>query len=46
MLGRIDISYREGVPILNYGLCIAALYGILDRALKPFPEVNKIWNQK
>jgi [FeFe] hydrogenase H-cluster maturation GTPase HydF len=46
MLGRIDISYREGVPILNYGLCIATLYGILDRALKPFPEVDQIWKQK
>lgn len=46
MLGRIDISYREGVPILNYGLCIAALYGILDRALKPFPEVDEIWKTK
>jgi len=46
MLSRIDISYREGVPILNYGLCIAALFGILDRALKPFPEVDQIWKQK
>jgi len=46
MLGRIDISYREGVPILNYGLCIATLFGILDRALKPFPEVNEIWKTR
>ena len=46
MLGRIDISYREGVPILNYGLCIATLFGILNRALKPFPEVSKIWKDK
>ena len=42
MLSRINISYREGVPILNYGLCIATLFGILDRALKPFPEIEKI----
>ena len=46
MLGRINISYKEGIPILNYGLCIATLFGILDRALKPFPEVNKIWKKK
>jgi [FeFe] hydrogenase H-cluster maturation GTPase HydF len=46
MLARINISYREGVPILNYGLCIATLFGILDRALKPFPEVNTIWEGK
>lgn len=45
MLGRIVISHREGVPILNYGLCIAALFGILDRALKPFPEVIKLWKK-
>ena len=46
MLSRINISYSEGVPILNYGLCIAALHGILDRALKPFPEVNEIWKTR
>jgi len=45
MLSRINISYREGVPILNYGLCIATLFGILDRALKPFPEIEKIWKK-
>jgi [FeFe] hydrogenase H-cluster maturation GTPase HydF len=45
MLGRINISYREGVPILNYGLCIATLFGILDRALKPFPEAISIWKK-
>lgn len=43
MLTRIDISSDQGVPVLNYGLCIAALHGILDRALKPFPEVYFDW---
>lgn len=46
MLGRINISYKEGVPILNYGLCIAALFGILDRALMAFPEINEIWKEE
>jgi [FeFe] hydrogenase H-cluster maturation GTPase HydF len=43
MLTRIDISSSQGVPVLNYGLCIATLHGILDRALKPFPEVYFDW---
>ena len=43
MLSRIDASIVQGVPIINYGLCIAFLHGILDRALKPFPEVYFEW---
>ncbi|WP_320046022.1 [FeFe] hydrogenase H-cluster maturation GTPase HydF [uncultured Ilyobacter sp.] len=43
MLSRIDASSVQGVPVLNYGLCIATLHGILDRALKPFPEVYFEW---
>lgn len=43
MLSRIDASYEKNVPIINYGLCIATLNGILDRALKPFPEVYFEW---
>jgi [FeFe] hydrogenase H-cluster maturation GTPase HydF len=43
MVNRINISYKNGVPILNYGLCIATLFGILDRALKPFPEIYSRW---
>ena len=43
MLSRIDISNERGVPVLNYGLCIATLNGILDRALMPFPEVYFDW---
>ncbi|WP_372712752.1 hypothetical protein [Ilyobacter sp.] len=43
MLSRIEASSVQGVPVLNYGLCIATLHGILDRALKPFPEVYFEW---
>lgn len=43
MLGRIDASIEKGTPIINYGLCIAFLHGIFDRALKPFPEVYYEW---
>lgn len=43
MLSRIDISYEQGVPIVNYGLTIAFVSGILDRAVKPFKEAFDIW---
>lgn len=43
MLSRIEVSNEKGVPVLNYGLCIATLNGILDRALMPFPEVYYDW---
>ena len=36
MLCRIAKAQSQGVPITNYGLAIAALHGILDRALEPF----------
>ena len=43
MLNRIDSSIEKGTPIINYGLCIAYLHGIFERALKPFPEVYYEW---
>lgn len=36
MLSRIQQATDQNVPITNYGLAIAALHGILDRAMKPF----------
>ncbi|BDU70108.1 GTP-binding protein [Geothrix oryzae] len=38
MLSRIQRCENAGVPITNYGLAIARAKGILDRALRPFPE--------
>ena len=43
MLNRIESSLEKGTPIINYGLCIAYLHGIFERALKPFPEVYYEW---
>ncbi|MGM0508664.1 MAG: [FeFe] hydrogenase H-cluster maturation GTPase HydF [Fusobacteriota bacterium] len=45
MLNRIEASEEEGVPIINYGVTIAYIHGILDRALKPFPEVYYEWTK-
>ncbi len=43
MLDRIEGSEVKGVPIVNYGVAIAHIHGILDRALKPFPEIYEFW---
>lgn len=40
MLQRIARCVEAGVPITNYGLAIAFLNGILDRALQPFIQKN------
>ena len=36
MLSRIMQAQAAGVPIVNYGVCIAYIMGILPRALSPF----------
>ena len=44
VLARQHRAAIQNVPMTNYGLAIAALHGILDRALQPFPEALDIWN--
>ena len=34
---RIHCAQDQGVPITNYGVCIAKIHGILPRSLQPFP---------
>ncbi len=36
MKSRIKMASTEGIPIVNYGVLIAYLKGILDRSLEPF----------
>lgn len=42
MLNKREMQYRQkhsndkGVPMINYGIILAYLHGILDRALEPF----------
>ena len=38
MLSRILQCTEQGVPFTNYGVAIAYCFGILERALRPFPE--------
>lgn len=36
VLRRIECAVVQGTPIVNYGVLIAALHGILERAVSPF----------
>lgn len=42
MLSRIMQVQQAGVPIVNYGVCIAYVQGILKRALSPFPMLQEM----
>ncbi|MCK8825760.1 [FeFe] hydrogenase H-cluster maturation GTPase HydF [Fuchsiella alkaliacetigena] len=52
MTNRKEILYRlkkaesSEVPIVNYGMLIAYVHGILSRALEPFPTAKKIWAEE
>lgn len=39
---RNEHAYHLGIPITNYGMVIAQVHGILDRALRPVPEVQEM----
>ena len=41
VLRRIECAVVQGTPIVNYGVLIAALHGILERAISPFLEELK-----
>lgn len=42
MLYRLSVARQYDIPIVNYGVLIACLHGILDRALAPFPKARQI----
>jgi [FeFe] hydrogenase H-cluster maturation GTPase HydF len=42
MLSRIDRAKHHSVPIVNYGILIAYVQGLLPRALEPFPLAKLI----
>lgn len=49
MLNEKEMKYRinqaqvANVPIVNYGIAIAHMHGILERSLRPFPEFLKMF---
>lgn len=48
MLNEKEMQYRmnqcenAGVPIVNYGIAIAQMHGILRRSVEPFPEILEL----
>ncbi|QER42602.1 [FeFe] hydrogenase H-cluster maturation GTPase HydF [Thermodesulfobacterium sp. TA1] len=42
MLSRIMQAKRAGVPIVNYGVILAHMHGILKKALSPFPRLQEL----
>ena len=38
VLRRLEVASIDGVPMVNYGVLIAYLHGILDRAIEPFEK--------
>jgi len=51
MLNKTEMLYRikqvtdKQIPIVNYGVTIAYVQGIFERALKPFPLADMIYNE-
>jgi hypothetical protein len=39
MQNRLNNAAKAGVPIVNYGIAIAYMNGILERSLEPFPDI-------
>jgi len=42
MISRIMQAKRANVPIVNYGVIMAYIHGVLHRALSPFPHLQSI----
>ena len=46
MAFRLQKAQESGVPIVNYGVAIAMMHGILTRSLEPFPEILKLIEER
>ncbi len=40
MHSRAERAKKAGVPMVNYGVAIAAMHGILKRSIEPIPEAR------
>jgi [FeFe] hydrogenase H-cluster maturation GTPase HydF len=45
MKRRMENAEEQGVPIVNYGIAIAGMHGILKRSLELFPDVAALLEQ-
>lgn len=46
MLRRQSIPVKADIPMTNYGVLISYLHGVFPRALKPFPEIFRLFDKK
>jgi [FeFe] hydrogenase H-cluster maturation GTPase HydF len=46
MLHRLMATQIAGVPMVNYGVLIAYVHGVLKRALMPFPEARAVFEDE
>jgi [FeFe] hydrogenase H-cluster maturation GTPase HydF len=46
MLHRLMVAQAAKVPMVNYGVLIAHVLGILERALQPFPEAFRLLKER
>lgn len=44
MAHRLSVAAEQGIPMVNYGVAIACMHGILKRSLAPFPSVAALLN--
>lgn len=42
MAHRLSVAREQVIPMVNYGVAIACMHGILKRSLKPFPTVAEL----
>ncbi len=42
MQNRIRTAKQSGVPVVNYGVAIAQIHGVLRRSLQPFPQISQL----
>ncbi|GAK52599.1 GTPase [Candidatus Moduliflexus flocculans] len=46
MLARMHTARQTAAPVVNYGVCISYLQGVLERALSPFPAALELYQQE
>ena len=46
MDARLEIFRKTHIPVLNYGLFLAWVHGLLPRALEPFPGLVELYQQQ
>ena len=45
MAFRLAEAGDQGIPIVNYGILIASIQGILERSLEPFPVIHYLFTK-